>query len=129
MSKNFVDLGMEFIYEKMTTYKIVSPRKSFSQWEFFLYGSSYIANTTYPFLWQLNKFGSALNMLRKLQECFSHLLYILRCWKPQVNFQYPNLCKLKYLSSAFAIDCYNYFFHKTVSLRYVQNVFQAWVYA
>ena len=25
--KNFLDLGMEFVYEKMTTYKIVSPRK------------------------------------------------------------------------------------------------------
>ena len=28
LSKNFLDLGMEFVYEKMTTYKIVSPRKS-----------------------------------------------------------------------------------------------------
>ena len=28
LSKNFLDLGMEFVYEKMTAYKIVSPRKS-----------------------------------------------------------------------------------------------------
>ena len=28
LSKNFLDSGMEFVYTKMTTYKIVSPRKS-----------------------------------------------------------------------------------------------------
>ena len=28
LSKNFLDLGIEFVYEKKTTYKIVSPRKS-----------------------------------------------------------------------------------------------------
>ena len=28
LSKNFLDLGMVFVYEKMTAYKIVSPRKS-----------------------------------------------------------------------------------------------------
>ena len=28
LSKNFLDLGIEFVYEKMTTYKVVSPRKS-----------------------------------------------------------------------------------------------------
>ena len=27
LSKNFLDLGMEFVYEKMAIYKIVSPRK------------------------------------------------------------------------------------------------------
>ena len=28
LSKKFLDLGMKFVYEKMTTYKIISPRKS-----------------------------------------------------------------------------------------------------
>ena len=28
LNNNFLDLGMEFVYEKMSTYEIVSPRKS-----------------------------------------------------------------------------------------------------
>ena len=70
------------------------------------------------------------------------LLSAVNRLKPKINLEYPNLCKFKYLSSIFAIDCNssinycNYFiFYETVtfchysSLKYVQSIFLAWVYS
>ena len=83
------------------------------------------------FMTLLNKLSSASNMLRKLQEWASRMNICLAiknasficCKLCVVNFEYPNLYKFKYSSSAFAVDYnssisyWDYFiFHKTVSL-------------
>ena len=51
LSKNFLDLGMEFLYETMTTYKSVSPRNSlFSMRIFFYTEAVFITSIRYTFL-------------------------------------------------------------------------------
>ena len=51
LSENFFDVGMEFVYEKMTAYKLVSLRKSiFSIRIFSTLYNSYITNITCTFL-------------------------------------------------------------------------------
>ena len=50
LSKKFLDLGMESVYEKMTTYKILTEKMSFLNENFFYIETVFITNITYTFL-------------------------------------------------------------------------------
>ena len=72
LSKNFLDLGMKFVYEKMATYKIFSPRKSiFSIIIFSTLKQSYNTLHTIFYKHQINSFqlliclGNSKNELQK----------------------------------------------------------------
>ena len=50
LSKKFLDLGMESVYEKMTTYKILTEKMSFLNENFFCIETVFITNIIYTFL-------------------------------------------------------------------------------